>query len=103
MGIVVNGHCLLAAQLPVVSGAKAGGAQPLSPVIIVVTIPHIVTGLHRSAQVPGVTTPVKGLLRCGASTFPGIGIPPVAASGAMAAHAIAGPAAQQELLDTLKL
>ena len=52
---------------------------------------------------PGVTTPVKGLLRCGASTFPGIGIPPVAASGAMAAHAIAGPAAQQELLDTLKL
>lgn len=52
---------------------------------------------------PGVTTPVKGLLRCGASTFPGIGIPPVAASGAMAAHAIAGPAAQKQLLETLRI
>ena len=52
---------------------------------------------------PGVTTPLKGLWCCGASTFPGIGIPPVAASGAMAAHGIAGPRAQQELLDTLGL
>ncbi|MGC6483858.1 MAG: phytoene desaturase family protein [Synechococcus sp.] len=52
---------------------------------------------------PGVTTPLKGLWCCGASTFPGIGIPPVAASGAMAAHAIAGPRAQQELLDSLGL
>ena len=39
---------------------------------------------------PGVQTPLKGFLQCGASTFPGIGIPPVAASGAMAAHAITG-------------
>ena len=52
---------------------------------------------------PGVTTPLQGLLRCGASTFPGIGIPPVAASGAMAAHAITGPRAQQQLLDLLGL
>ena len=52
---------------------------------------------------PGVTTTLKGLWCCGASTFPGIGIPPVAASGAMAAHGIAGPRAQQELLDTLGL
>ena len=52
---------------------------------------------------PGVNTPLKQLWRCGASTFPGIGIPPVAASGAMAAHAIAGPRVQQQLLDTLGL
>jgi phytoene dehydrogenase-like protein len=52
---------------------------------------------------PGVTTPLPGLLRCGASTFPGIGIPPVAASGAMAAHAITAPRAQQQLLDSLGL
>ena len=52
---------------------------------------------------PGVQTPVKGLLQCGASTFPGIGIPPVAASGAMAAHAIAGKKAQAELLESLAL
>lgn len=50
---------------------------------------------------PGVTTPLKNLFRCGASTFPGIGIPPVAASGAMAAHAIVGSRAQQDLLRTL--
>ena len=52
---------------------------------------------------PGVQTPVKGLLQCGASTFPGIGIPPVAASGAMAAHAITGKKAQSELLESLAL
>ena len=52
---------------------------------------------------PGVQTPVKGLLQCGASTFPGIGIPPVAASGAMAAHAITGKNAQAELLESLAL
>ena len=52
---------------------------------------------------PGVTTPVKGLLQCGASCFPGIGIPPVAASGAMAAHAITGRKAQRDLLRSLEL
>jgi len=52
---------------------------------------------------PGVQTPLKRLLHCGASTFPGIGIPPVAASGAMAAHAITGRAAQRELLASLGL
>ena len=52
---------------------------------------------------PGVTTPLKGLWMCGASTFPGIGIPPVAASGAMAAHAVLGRQVQSELLQTLGL
>ncbi len=52
---------------------------------------------------PGVTTPIKGLFQCGASCFPGIGIPPVAASGAMAAHAITGRRAQCELLRFLDL
>ena len=52
---------------------------------------------------PGVQTPLKGLLQCGASTFPGIGIPPVAASGAMAAHAITGQRAQKQLLESLSL
>lgn len=52
---------------------------------------------------PGVTTPLTGLWLCGASTFPGIGIPPVAASGAMAAHAILGREAQNSLLKELGL
>ena len=52
---------------------------------------------------PGVTTPLEGFWMCGASTFPGIGIPPVAASGALAAHGILGRKAQQELLESLEL
>ena len=52
---------------------------------------------------PGSTTPIDGLWMCGASTFPGIGIPPVAASGAMAAHGIVGRQCQQELLESLGL
>ena len=52
---------------------------------------------------PGVTTPIDGLWLCGASTFPGIGIPPVAASGALAAHGIVGRQAQRHLLKELGL
>ena len=40
------------------------------------------------ALFPGSTTPLAGLLCCGDSTFPGIGIPAVAASGAIAANTI---------------
>ena len=39
---------------------------------------------------PGCKTPISNLYMCGASTFPGIGIPAVAASGAYAAEAIIG-------------
>ena len=52
---------------------------------------------------PGVTTPIDALWLCGASTFPGIGIPPVAASGALAAHGIVGRQAQRSLLKDLEL
>ncbi len=41
------------------------------------------------ASFPGPKTPIKGLLCCGDSTFPGIGLPAVAASGMIAAHTIA--------------
>ncbi|MGD1850699.1 MAG: phytoene desaturase family protein, partial [Cyanophyceae cyanobacterium] len=37
---------------------------------------------------PGPKTPLPGLLCCGDSTFPGIGVPAVAASGMMAAHTL---------------
>ena len=37
---------------------------------------------------PGPKTPLTGLLCCGDSTFPGIGLPAVAASGMMAAHTL---------------
>lgn len=38
---------------------------------------------------PGAKTPLKGLLCCGDSTFPGIGLPAVAASGLIAANTLA--------------
>ena len=46
---------------------------------------------HRAGKAlfPGSNTPISGLLCCGDSTFPGIGIPAVAASGAIAANTIA--------------
>ncbi|CAL5229088.1 g12346 [Coccomyxa viridis] len=37
---------------------------------------------------PGPKTPIPGLLVCGDSTFPGIGVPAVAASGAIAANSL---------------
>jgi carotene isomerase len=42
-----------------------------------------------SALFPGPRTPLAGLFCCGDSTFPGIGLPAVAASGAIAANTIA--------------
>jgi phytoene dehydrogenase-like protein len=40
------------------------------------------------AVFPGPTTPLKGLLCCGDSTFPGIGLPAVAASGWLTANTL---------------
>ncbi|GAB4540259.1 MAG: NAD(P)/FAD-dependent oxidoreductase [Pleurocapsa sp.] len=50
---------------------------------------------------PGSTTPLPGLLCCGDSTFPGIGIPAVAASGAIAANTIAPLQKHLEMLQTI--
>ncbi len=47
---------------------------------------------------PGASTPWKGLLCCGDSTFPGIGLPAVAASGAIAANTVASVDQHLQLL-----
>ena len=52
---------------------------------------------------PGCKTPVKNLLTCGASTFPGIGIPAVSASGAYAAEKIIGTEEYKHLLKIIDL
>ena len=52
---------------------------------------------------PGPKTPLKGLLCCGDSTFPGIGLPAVAASGAIAANTLAPLDKHLELLQELGL
>lgn len=49
---------------------------------------------------PGANTPLPGLLCCGDSTFPGIGLPAVAASGMIAANTIAPLFKHLELLST---
>ena len=52
---------------------------------------------------PGCKTPVKNLFTCGASTFPGIGIPAVSASGAYAAEKIIGKKEFNTLLKKINL
>mmetsp|Transcript_26822 Transcript_26822/g.58177 ORF Transcript_26822/g.58177 Transcript_26822/m.58177 type:complete len:593 (-) Transcript_26822:1596-3374(-) len=63
--------------------------------------PAIVAG---EGSFPFPSTPVKGLLLCGDSCFPGIGVPAVAGSGILAANSVSlesvGP--QLKLLNTLK-
>ncbi|WP_216904593.1 NAD(P)/FAD-dependent oxidoreductase [Synechococcus sp. CCY 9618] len=52
---------------------------------------------------PGGATPIEGLVLCGAGVFPGIGVPPVAVSGAMAAHRFVGARQQKHLLEEIGL
>ncbi len=52
---------------------------------------------------PGCGTPVKNLFTCGASSFPGIGIPAVSASGAYAAEKIMGKKEYKNLLKIIDL
>ncbi|MBE9077539.1 NAD(P)/FAD-dependent oxidoreductase [Romeria aff. gracilis LEGE 07310] len=52
---------------------------------------------------PGPKTPIDGLLCCGDSTFPGIGLPAVAASGMIAANTLAPLGKHLELLRSLAL
>lgn len=53
------------------------------------------------ALFPGPITPVKGLLCCGDSTFPGIGLPAVAASGMIAAHSLIPVRQHRQMLKRL--
>lgn len=50
---------------------------------------------------PGATTPIANFLCCGDSTFPGIGLPAVAASGMIAANTLAPVQAHLQLLTGL--
>jgi len=50
---------------------------------------------------PGANTPLSGLLCCGDSTFPGIGLPAVAASGMAAANSIASVQQHLQLLNDI--
>jgi len=52
---------------------------------------------------PGARTPIPGLWCCGDSTFPGIGLPAVAASGLIAANTLATPQQHQALLERIGL
>ena len=52
---------------------------------------------------PGPKTPLSGLLCCGDSTFPGIGLPAVAASGMMTAHTLVPVKDHQQTLSYLNL
>ncbi|MGB3294385.1 MAG: NAD(P)/FAD-dependent oxidoreductase [Phormidesmis sp.] len=53
------------------------------------------------ALFPGPKTPIKRLLCCGDSTFPGIGLPAVAASGMMAAHSLVPVRQHRQMLKAI--
>lgn len=50
---------------------------------------------------PGHPTPIPQLFCCGDSTFPGIGVPAVAASGAIVANSLVSVSQHSELLDAV--
>ena len=52
---------------------------------------------------PGHTTPLKGLLLCGDFTFPGIGVPATAASGAITANNLLSVPQHWAMLDKIRL
>jgi carotene isomerase len=52
---------------------------------------------------PGCKTPLNGLLCCGDSTFPGIGVPAVAVSGMIAANTLASISQHRELIQEIEL
>ena len=53
-------------------------------------------------QLQGATTAIDGLLLCGDTSFPGIGLPGVAASGTIAANTLVSVSQQMELMEELK-
>ncbi|XP_035823892.1 carotenoid isomerase 1 isoform X1 [Zea mays] len=53
------------------------------------------------ATFPGQATPIPQLFCCGDSTFPGIGVPAVAASGAIVANTLVPVSQHSELLDAV--
>lgn len=50
---------------------------------------------------PGHPTPIPQLFCCGDSTFPGIGVPAVAASGAIVANSLVSVSQHSQLLDAV--
>ncbi|MBD2257630.1 NAD(P)/FAD-dependent oxidoreductase [Pseudanabaena sp. FACHB-2040] len=52
---------------------------------------------------PGPKTPLPGLLCCGDSTFPGIGLPAVAASGLITANTLASAQQHRQMLRQIRL
>jgi phytoene dehydrogenase-like protein len=53
-------------------------------------------------ELQGTTTPISGLLACGDTCFPGIGLPAVAASGTIAANTLADVEKQLQMLESLR-
>lgn len=53
-------------------------------------------------ELAGATTPIQNLYACGDTSFPGIGLPGVAASGTIAANTMAPVAKQLALMDELR-
>lgn len=62
--------------------------------------PRVEAGKH---TLPGHKTPLQGLYLTGDFTFPGIGVPATAASGAVTANTLVSVGKHFEMLDKIRL
>jgi phytoene dehydrogenase-like protein len=62
--------------------------------------PRAEAGKH---TLPGHKTPVEGLMLTGDFTFPGIGVPAAAASGAVTANTLVSVTEHNRMLDKIRL
>ena len=88
----------------IIVGSAIGGL--CSPSILALSVRKVIICEPLSAAkglLPGCKTPIQNLFTCGASTFPGIGIPAVSASGAYAAEKIIGKNAFKSLLKKIEI
>ena len=74
-------------------------------VLVLLLFPHTAGPAIKAGEglFPGPTTPVAGLYCCGDSRFPGIGLPAVAASGAICANTLVPVWDHMKLLEELAL
>lgn len=58
-------------------------------------------GANFASVLPDCSTPTRGLVLCGDSVFPGIGVPAVAVNGASAANSLVNPLEHWRAMDAL--
>ena len=75
----------------------------LLSLVVLLILNNVFDEFSTQWELPGPKTPVDGLLACGDTCFPGIGLPGVAASGTIAANTLVDVGTQLKLMNELKM